>query len=479
MKKNTTLILLAACILFCIPVRAQSIAINEDGAMPNANAILDVKSNNKGVLLPRLSSSSRLAMPNVKGMLVYDSVTNSFWYNTGTGWQNLAAGSATGNAWTLSGNAGNKSSYFLGTTDAQPLRLKVDNQPAGLITAEVPYNTFWGQHAGGLNTSGQGNTATGFRALSTNSSGTWNTAFGRSAIQYDSTGNENTAVGAFALGNGRGGSSNTAVGFIALRHTLGDYNTAVGSGALYTSSSAGHNTAVGTNALYSTTNGQINAALGSHALYLNKTGWLNTAVGFNALYNNITGDYNTAIGFNADVYFSSIFNATAIGFGAIVNSHNKVRIGNSSVFSIEGAVPFSTPSDARFKSNIQNDVKGLDFILQLQPVTYQFEAKYFDELQHAGLQGNREFTRNSKLEEAYAKAAAIRRSGFIAQDVEQAAAASGYDFSGLIKPQSAEGHYSISYESFVVPLVKAVQELHERIAQLEKENASLKKAGLK
>src|SRR5687768_15355711 len=99
MKKNTTLVLLAACILFCIPVKAQSIAINEDGATPNTNAILDIKSNSKGVLLPRLSSSSRLAMPNVKGMLVYDSVTNSFWYNNGTGWQDLAAGSSTGKDW--------------------------------------------------------------------------------------------------------------------------------------------------------------------------------------------------------------------------------------------------------------------------------------------------------------------------------------------------------------------------------------------
>jgi trimeric autotransporter adhesin len=52
----------------------------------------------------------------------------------------------------------------------------------------------------------------------------------------------------------------------------------------------------------------------------------------------------------------------------------------------------------------------------------------------------------------------IRRSGFIAQEVEQAALKAGYNFSGLIKPRSSNEHYSLSYDAFVVPLVKAVQE---------------------
>jgi hypothetical protein len=49
--------------------------------------------------------------------------------------------------------------------------------------------------------------------------------------------------------------------------------------------------------------------------------------------------------------------------------------------------------------------------------------------------------------------------GFIAQDVEAAAKKIGYDFSGVYKPQNDKDAYGLSYSDFVVPLVKAVQEL--------------------
>jgi hypothetical protein len=53
----------------------------------------------------------------------------------------------------------------------------------------------------------------------------------------------------------------------------------------------------------------------------------------------------------------------------------------------------------------------------------------------------------------------VKYSGFIAQEVEQAAKASGYDFSGYTAPRNDRELYTLSYEQFVVPLVKAVQEL--------------------
>jgi hypothetical protein len=59
--------------------------------------------------------------------------------------------------------------------------------------------------------------------------------------------------------------------------------------------------------------------------------------------------------------------------------------------------------------------------------------------------------------------------------VEKAANASGYDFSGIIKPKTKQDHYSLSYESFVVPLVKAVQEQQRVIEQLKKQNEELLK----
>ena len=57
------------------------------------------------------------------------------------------------------------------------------------------------------------------------------------------------------------------------------------------------------------------------------------------------------------------------------------------------------------------------------------------------------------------KASAIVHDGFISQDVELAASSLHYDFSGVDKPKTADGLYGLRYSDFVVPLVKAVQEL--------------------
>jgi len=49
--------------------------------------------------------------------------------------------------------------------------------------------------------------------------------------------------------------------------------------------------------------------------------------------------------------------------------------------------------------------------------------------------------------------------GFVAQNVEKAAQEIGYDFSGVETPPNDGTPYSLRYAEFVVPLVKAVQEL--------------------
>ena len=57
----------------------------------------------------------------------------------------------------------------------------------------------------------------------------------------------------------------------------------------------------------------------------------------------------------------------------------------------------------------------------------------------------------------------IKMTGFLAQDVEQAARDAGYDFSGIQKPANPGELYSLRYSDFVMPLVKAVQEQQEII----------------
>jgi hypothetical protein len=200
------------------------------------------------------------------------------------------------------------------------------------------------------------------------------------------------------------------------------------------------------------------------------------------MLSNQTGNYNTVIGYLADMGNDGYTNSTAIGFDAWASGSNTIRLGNTSITRIEGQVPFTTPSDGRFKHHVQEDVKGLDFILKLRPVTYQFDVQGFDANQHRtsmpdSMRSKITFARQA----SFNAAEQIRRSGFIAQEVEQAANASGYNFSGIIKPASDQDHYSLSYESFVVPLVKAVQdlnkmveELKDRVKHLEEENKALK-----
>src|SRR5688572_16876681 len=194
MKKNKFYSLTIVFVLVTTQSFAQNVAINEDGAAPNANAILDVKSFNKGVLFPRMSSASRLSIPNTKGMLVYDTTTHSFWYNTGIAWQNLVPGATGGSGWALSGNSGITDSNFLGTTDFKAFRIRVNSVPSGQIDP-ITSNTSWGYRAGNSN-SGQNNTSTGVSALSRNlSTGTFNTAVGAWAMQENTSGSYNTATG--------------------------------------------------------------------------------------------------------------------------------------------------------------------------------------------------------------------------------------------------------------------------------------------
>jgi hypothetical protein len=435
MKKIYSLFIV--CLILIMPSVAQNVAINEDGSLPHPKAILDVKSTNKGILIPRISTSDRVAMRATKGLLVYDTTTSSFWYfgypyNVDTidpvYWREVA----TGSNWSLQGNYIENAK--LGTINDKPLKIVVN----GLLSGEINKtrkNTFWGFTAGYRNstasdTMGNDNTAVGFSSLSVTGSGNHNSALGSNTLYANTSGSFNTASGVYSLYNNTRGSFNTANGLRSLNeNTTGMYNT----------------------------------ASGVYSLYNNATGFYNTAVGYEALWGNVSGWYNTAIGTGANVS-ATVSNATAIGYGATVNASNKVRIGNSAVTVIEGQVPFTVPSDGRFKFEVKEDVKGLDFILQLRPVTYPFDVKRF-QAQTSQPVNNKENTAEYPImQAAYNEAAAIRRSGFIAQEVEKAALASGYNFSGIIQPKTTQEHYSLSYESFVVPLVKAVQELNKEAA---------------
>src|SRR5438128_606839 len=142
MKKLCILYATVACIWVC-NVNAQSVGINADGSRADGSAILDLKSYDKGLLVPRMTSFQRtLIKQPATGLLVYQTDgKQGFYYNKGTTsvplWTQLAAGISfvgTDPYWSTTGNAGTDPAVnFLGTLDAKPLKFRVNNISAGEI----------------------------------------------------------------------------------------------------------------------------------------------------------------------------------------------------------------------------------------------------------------------------------------------------------------------------------------------------------
>ena len=107
----------------------QGVAITADGTNPDNSAMLDIKSSSKGLLIPRMTTALRTAIASpAKGLIVFDTETNSFWFYNGAAWNNLSASVAAA-GWSLNGNSGtNPASAFIGTTDNIALNIRTNNQ---------------------------------------------------------------------------------------------------------------------------------------------------------------------------------------------------------------------------------------------------------------------------------------------------------------------------------------------------------------
>jgi len=390
------------------------------------------------------------------------------------------------------------------------------------LNTQGNYNTALGADALYSNTTGTSNTASGYLAMVSNTTGIMNVATGDAALSANTTGSRNSAFGSSAL-SGNTASDNTAVGFYALRdNSTGGFNTAIGASSLLANDNGALNTATGYTALFANTTGDDNTANGAQALRSNTTGFgnsafgtfslsqnvlglNNTAVGFSASFRNTNGNfntavgaatlqstiaasYNTALGYNAGISyelgwnntiigaeanlsFNGQYNSIAIGNLAVCPDNSTVRIGNSANWSYGAYANWTNISDERYKINVKENVAGLDFILRLRPVTYQMNVTALSKKLNEG--NGKELNETMKL--AIAEKEKIVWTGFMAQEVETAANATGFDFSGVDKPSNEHGVYGLRYAEFVVPLVKAVQELSLQNEQLKKENKELLK----
>ena len=348
------------------------------------------------------------------------------------------------------------------TNDASVNGLTVGRGAGGVST-----NTASGYQALYSNTTASNNTASGYQALYSNTTGLSNTASGYRALLNNTTGFNNTASGLQALYSNTTGSSNIASGYEALRNnTTGSNNTASGYRALYSNTTGSNNTASGREALYNNTTGLSNTASGREALYSNTTGFYNTASGYRALRNNTTGSNNTASGRDALYNNTTGSNNTANGYEALYSNttgsgnfgaafrnssgsytpvfdpsthSNRVVIGHTGVTNAYVQVAWTVVSDARDKTEIETLEKGLDFVNQLNPVSYKFR-------------------KSRDTEETDGK----KRYGFLAQEV---LGAEGND-NVIVDIEDAD-KLKMTNEAMIPVLVKAIQELKAEIETLK------------
>lgn len=445
-------------LMFNFTTNAQNVGIGT--LLPDASARLEVSATNKGLLVPRVSlvnltDNATISTP-ATSLLVYNTNTTigvGYYFNSGTPaspvWKKLLntgdAGGSTG--WALTGNAGTTAANFIGTTDAQPLRFRVNNLKSGYMSVT---NVFMGDSVAAITRENftTANVGIGYKAL----------------LNADSTA-YNVALGAFAMYNSTVDQETVAIGDF----TLSDNDDYYG-------------------------DGNINTGVGSNALSYNIDGYYNTGVGGYTMLDNFSGAANTAVGFFANCFDTlgqvDVNNSTAIGAGALADVDDMVRIGDENVSQIGGAVDWSVISDGRFKKDIKNENGGLDFIMQLRPVNYHYniqkmvDSKIRQISNRIKVSPNGRGANTAKIlakynSPAYRKKIATSEArlynGFIAQEVEAAADKIGYNFSGIVKPNKPSGHYALRYATFVVPLIEAVQTQQKTIEAQNKRLEDLEK----
>ncbi|MCX6320105.1 MAG: hypothetical protein NTW29_22690 [Bacteroidetes bacterium] len=90
MKKYLVLLLLTGLLFNPAGSIAQSVSINNTSAAPDPKSMLDISSNSKGILIPRMTQAERDAITSPPtGLLLYNTSSTSFQYYSGVTWINI------------------------------------------------------------------------------------------------------------------------------------------------------------------------------------------------------------------------------------------------------------------------------------------------------------------------------------------------------------------------------------------------------
>jgi len=304
-----------------------------------------------------------------------------------------------------------------------------------LTAAGGDYACAFGMNAAAANTANS-TIAFGYGAATANTSGARNLAIGYEAYDSSDTENDNIAIGYEAMTtNTAGGTANTALGnYAGDAITSGDGNICIG-----------HNAGSGIS-----------------------TGVYNTIVGYTSGINNetlSTGQDNVLLGAFTDTSAAGGVNQIAIGYDVNCVGNNYVTIGkthgsaNQIYNQFTSNATWTHASDQRMKKEITtNTDAGLDFINDLRTVTYKWKAPSEVDSSMANYDASK--TTHDCTHKIY---------GLIAQEVKTAMDTHSItDFGGWHESDnSADDLQGISYEMFVMPLIKAIQELSAEIEILK------------
>ena len=147
---------MASLLFFSYNSLKAQVKIGGDPAVVDPNAILELESNRKGFLLPRLDAAGFTFLKTrtvTQGMVVYLKAGAhingaGFYFKTGNGntdadWTKMQGDDGTGGPWKLNGNNNADANSFIGTTNSEALTFKVANNPAMSFAVDgrltIPY----------------------------------------------------------------------------------------------------------------------------------------------------------------------------------------------------------------------------------------------------------------------------------------------------------------------------------------------------
>ena len=338
-------------------------------------------------------------------------------------------------------------------------------------------NNAFGTSALFSNDNGSDNSAFGNSSLSTNNSGSFNSAFGNGSLQYNNTGYQNSVLGFSALRENTTGYQNSALGVNAgwaiadgiTGNTTGNnsiflgYNTkaladnqtnqiVIGANAI----GHGSNTVTLGNSSIVTTILRGNVGIGTDTPFSPSSSWRTMEIK-GSTTSTITGFF--ARNSDNSAWFAFYMNPSAgatIGttsahrlqfvtqdierIGVETNGNVKIsNLGTGTVYSNAGFLTNINPSDERLKENIEDLGYGLNEILQLRPVSYN----WINDTANQGTQF-----------------------GFIAQEVQEIMPELINEFT-ITEDNEEVVRLGLDKEAIFVTLVNAIKELKAEIELLK------------